>query len=287
MTGRGIRLLAAPGAFLLIALMIVPALVVLPIALTDWEFGKGHIAFIGLANFVELANDARFVAALANTSLYTIVVVPVTLLLGFAIANAIEGAGALKPFYRAAHFLPVVATMAAMAIAWETLLHPTVGLLNQAIGLFGIPPRGWLLDEDLVLPTLMAIGIWQNIGFAVVMFLAALRTIPQELLDAAAIDGATAPLDRMRTVVLPLIAPIALFITVITAKRAMAIYDTVTVLTLGGPGNSSEVMLHLLYIESFERLRAGYGAAITVVYLLMLLSVTGLQRALDRRVHYR
>ena len=287
MTGRGIMMLAAPGAFLLVALMIVPALAVLPVALTDWDFGKGNIDFVGLANFIELARDPRFVAAFLNTGLYTLVVVPVTLLLGFAIANAIEGAGAMKPFYRAAHFLPVVATMSAMAIVWEALLHPTVGLLNQTLGLFGFAPRGWLQSEALVLPTLIAIGVWQNIGFAVVMFLAALRTIPRELLDAAIIDGATRPWDRLRAVVLPLIAPIALFITVITAKRALAVYDTVAVLTLGGPGHSSEVMLHLLYVESFEQLRAGYGAAITVVYLLMLLSVTGLQRALDRKVHYR
>ena len=287
MTRRDALLMAAPGAFLLVVLMILPALAVLPIALTDWEFGKAGVAFAGLANFRELVADPRFLAALTHTVIYMLAVVPVTLLLGFLIANAIEGAGAFKSFYRAAHFLPVVATMAAMAIAWGALLHPTTGLLNQFLGLFGFAPRGWLQSETLVLPSLILIGIWQNIGFSVVMFLAGFKTIPQELVDAAAIDGAVRPLDRMRTVTLPLLGPIILFVAVITAKRALAVFDTVAVLTQGGPGHSSEVMLHLLYVESFERLRAGYGAAVTVVYLLLLLAVTGFQRVLDKRVHYR
>ncbi|MBL0915034.1 MAG: sugar ABC transporter permease [Sphingopyxis sp.] len=287
MSGRTAFLLALPGLVLLLALMILPALSVLPLALTDWEFGRGAIRFTGMSNFAELLNDPRFGAAFWNTVRFVIAVVPATLLIGFVIAGAIEDAGPLKPFYRAAHFLPVVATMSAMALAWETLLHPTIGVFNQMLGLVGVAPRGWLQDESLVLPTLIGIGIWQNIGFAVVMFLAGFRTIPQDLLDAAQIDGAVRPLDRMRTVTLPLLSPIALFITVITAKRALGVYDTVAVLTKGGPAEASEVMLHLLYVESFERLRAGYGAAITVVYLLLLLSVTVLQRVLDKRVHYR
>jgi len=279
--------LALPGLALLLVLMILPALAVLPVALTDWEFGKPGIGFAGLDNFRELAGDRRFASGLGNTLVYMAAVVPVSLLLGFIIANAIQGAGALGSFYRAAHFLPVVATMSAMAIAWDALLHPTIGLLNHMLGWFGIAPQGWLMDEHLVMPTLIVIGVWQNIGFAIVMFLAALRTVPRDLLDAAAIDGAVNPWDRMRTVVLPLIGPVALFVGVITAKRALSVFDTVAVLTKGGPGAASEVMLHLLYVESFERLRAGYGAAITCVYLLLLLSLTAGQRLLDKRVHYR
>jgi multiple sugar transport system permease protein len=280
-------LFALPGIFLLLALMLIPALLVLPIALSNWEFGRPELAFIGLGNFTELAADPRFVKAVRNTIVYAAVVVPLTVLIGLFVALLIQGSGRMMSFYRAAHFLPVVATLSAMAIAWDAVLHPTFGLFNQALSVVGLEPRNWLRDESLVLPTLALIGVWHNLGFAIIMFLAGLKSVPDELLDAAAIDGVVAPIDRLRTVVLPMLAPITLFIGVITAKKALAVFDTVTVMTKGGPDNASEVMLHLLYVESFERLRAGYGAAITVVYLMLLLSVTYAQRTLDRKVHYR
>lgn len=279
-------ILVLPGMLLLLALMIVPALSVLPIAVTNWEFGKLSVAITGWSNFVELAGDPRFRAALANTLVYSAIVVPATVSLGLILAMLIDGGGRLQSLYRSAHFLPVVATLAAMAVAWEAILHPTFGLLNHILNWFGLAGRNWLRDEATVLPTLIAIGIWHNIGFAVVMFLAALRTVPSDLLDAATIDGAVGPLDRARVVILPVVAPITLFVSVVTVKKALSVYDTVAVLTQGGPGTSSEVLLHMLYVESFEQLRAGYGAAITVIYLILLFGVTYAQRVIDRKVHY-
>jgi multiple sugar transport system permease protein len=279
-------LLALPGTFLLLSLLIVPALVVLPLAFTDWEFGRGRIALIGWRNILEMAEDPRFAAALRNTIAYVAMVVPVTVCLAVFLALLIDGSGRLKAFYRTAHFLPVVSTMAAMAVAWDAVLHPTFGLLNQLLVSIGIPGRNWLRDESFVLPALAAIGVWQNLGFAVIMCLAGLRSIPNALLDAAALDGATGAVDKARVVVLPLLAPIVVFITVLTAKRALAVFDTVTVMTAGGPDNASEVMLHLLYIESFQHMRAGYGAAVSVVYLLMVTAIMLGQRVVDRRLRY-
>jgi multiple sugar transport system permease protein len=279
-------LLALPGTFLLLSLLIVPALVVLPVAFTDWEFGRGRIALIGWRNFLEMAEDPRFAAALRNTVAYVAMVVPATVGLAVFLALLIDGSGRFKAFYRTAHFLPVVSTMAAMAVAWDAVMHPTFGLLNQLLVFIGLQPRNWLRDEALVLPALAAIGVWQNLGFAVIMCLAGLRSIPNALLDAAALDGATGAVDKARIVVLPLLAPIVVFITVLTAKRALAVFDTVTVMTAGGPDNASEVLLHLLYIESFQHLRAGYGAAVSVVYLLMVTAVMLGQRVVDRRLRY-
>jgi multiple sugar transport system permease protein len=279
-------LLALPGTFLLLSLLIVPALVVLPVAFTDWEFGRGRIALVGWRNFLEMAEDPRFAAALRNTIAYVAMVVPATVGLAVFLALLIDGSGRLKAFYRTAHFLPVVSTMAAMAVAWDAVLHPAFGLLNQLLAVFGLPGRNWLRDEALVLPTLAAIGVWQNLGFAVIMCLAGLRSIPNALLDAAALDGATGAFDKARVVILPLLAPIVVFVTVITAKRALAVFDTVTVMTNGGPDHASEVLLHLLYVESFQHMRAGYGAAVSVVYLLLVTAVMLGQRAIDRRIRY-
>ena len=279
--------LAGPAFLLIVALIVLPVLGVMVMALTDWRFGARSLSFVGLDNFRMAFADATFRAALSNTLLYVAVTVPATIALGLAVALLIESAASLRAFYRAVHFLPVMATLAAMAIAWEALLHPTIGLVNQLLTDLGLPRANWLRDRALVLPTLMAIGIWQHLGLAMVLFLAGLRAIPQDLYDAAAVDGADGWFDRLRTVTLPMLGPVTMFVTVIVALKAFEVFDTVRVLTHGGPGKASETLLHTLYVESFEFLRTGYGAAVTVVFLAIVVGLTLLQvRVLDRRVHY-
>lgn len=279
--------LVAPGILALLVLFIGPVLAVFAIALTDWELGAGHFSWVGLQNFRILAVDPDFRAALINTLVYTLIVVPVTVLLGLVTALLIESGRSLRAFYRAAHFVPFMATMAAMAIAWEAMLHPTMGLVNHLIGWFGLGPENWLRDPHRVLPVLAVIGIWQGFGYAMVLFLAGLKAIPPDLYDAAAIDGADATLDRLRTVILPMLGPTMMFVCIITGLRALEAFDTVRILTQGGPGGSSEVLVHLMYVESFEYLRTGYGAAITVAFLLIIAVLTLIQaRSIDRRVHY-
>ncbi len=149
------------------------------------------------------------------------IVVPGTVLLGLGIALLIESGRSLRGFYRAIHFLPFMATLAAMAIAWEALLHPTIGLVNQTLFALGLPTANWLRDEATVLPTLAVIGIWQNLGFAMVLFLAGLKSIPQDLYDAADIDGADQWIDRLRTVTLPMLGPVSMFVVIVVALTGL------------------------------------------------------------------
>lgn len=193
----------------------------------------------------------------------------------------------MRNFYRAIHFLPYMATLAAMAIVWEALLHPTIGLINQILAAIGTPTANWLRDERTVLPVLAVIGIWQNLGFAMVLFLAGLKSIPQDLYDAADVDGADFWLDRLRTVTLPMLGPVTMFVVIVTALKAFRVFDTVKILTQGGPAKASEVLLYTLYTESFEFMRTGYGAAVTIVFLAIVVALTLLQaKVLDKRVHY-
>jgi multiple sugar transport system permease protein len=257
------------------------------LALTDWQFGARAFRFVGLANFKEVLADPVFRASLTNTAVYVLIVVPGTLVLGLLIALLIESAKGLRAFYRAVHFLPFMATLAAMAIAWEALLHPTIGLINQTFAALGLPTANWLRDEATVLPVLAAIGIWRNLGFAAVLFLAGLKAIPQDLYDAAAIDGADLWLDRLRAVTLPMLGPTSMFVVIVVALNAFQTFDTVQILTQGGPGHASELLLYTLYRESFEFLRTGYGSAVTVVFLAIIVVLTLVQaRIMDRRVHY-
>jgi multiple sugar transport system permease protein len=280
-------MLSGPAALLMFALILGPAASVLIMAFTNWVFGTAHIDFVGLANFEALARDAYFRSALLNTLIYVAIVVPATGGGGLLIALLIEGHTSLRGFYRAAHFLPFMATVTVMALAWEALLHPAVGIVNYTLHSLGFSAPNWLRNRHLVLPVLMAIGIWQHLGYAMVLCLAGIKAIPQDRYEAAAIDGADGILDKFFYVTLPSLGPVLIFLTFIVAQKAFRVFETVRVLTQGGPGSASETLLDTIYLDSFVYLKTGYGAAVTVVFLIILLSLTYLQRAvLEKRVHY-
>ena len=288
-TGEGMIawLAVSPALSLLIALLFAPALAVIAFSLTDWQLGSSTFHFIGIANFRALFVDPTFWTALVNTLIYVGIVVPGTVLLGLVVALLVEASPGMRGFYRAVHFLPVMSTMSAMAIVWGTMLHPTIGLVNRALGAIGISGVNWLRDEHTALLALAVIGIWQGFGFAMVLFVSGLKAIPQQLYDAAAIDGADGIFDRLRTVTWPMLGPVTMFVVILSASRAFEVFDSVRVLTQGGPNYASEVLLHRLYTESFDFLRTGYGAALTVVYLGIVVLLTLTQaKLLERRVHY-
>lgn len=280
--------LAAPAVLSLLILLLLPVFAVFVIALTDWQFGGRTLAFVGVTNFREVFADEGFRASLLNSVVYVLIVVPGTVILGLIVALLIESVQSLRALYRAVHFLPFMATLAAMAIAWEALLHPTIGFINHIFSTLGLPTANWLRNEATALPVLAAIGIWQNLGFAMVLFLAGLKSIPRDLYDAAEIDGADLWLDRLRNVTLPMLGPVSMFVVIVVALRAFEAFDSVKVLTQGGPGHASEMLLYTLYRESFEFLRAGYGAAVAVVFLAIVVALTIVQACvMDKRVHYQ
>jgi multiple sugar transport system permease protein len=281
-------MLAGPAFVLLFALVLLPCAAVLVISLTDWQLGARTLHFVGLDNFVALLADPVFRRSFGNTIVFAAGVIPATLGLGLLVALLIEAGNSARALYRAIHFLPFMATLAAMAVVWEALLHPTIGLANQFLQAVGLPTRNWLRDEGTALGVLAVISVWQNLGLAMVLFLAGLKAIPQDLYDAADIDGADEPIDRLAAVTLPMLGPVGLFALVIVALRVIETFDTVRILTEGGPAHASELLLHTLYVESFDFLRTGYGAAMAVIFLAIVTSLTLLQaRLIDRRMHYQ
>ncbi|WP_188577444.1 carbohydrate ABC transporter permease [Azorhizobium oxalatiphilum] len=279
--------LLAPALLLMAGLLILPLAAIFALALTDYQLGAQAIAFIGIDNFKALAVDPVFWQALGNTLLYAAMVVPGSIGLGLVAALLIESGTSLRSFYRAALFLPVMATLIAMAIVWEFMLHPTFGLVNAMLGVFGIAPHNWLLDKATALPVLAVIGIWQQFGFAMVLFLAGLVSIPRQLYEAAALDGVPGGWERFRLITWPLLGPVSLFILVISATRAFQVFDVVYALTKGGPSKSTEVMLYSIYTEGFEFFRTGYASALTIVFIVLILAVTLIKKTvLEKRVHY-
>lgn len=280
--------LAAPGIFALLVLVLGPGITTGLLSFSDWQFGASSLNWIGFDNFVAMWHDETFWKAFRNTLLYIGMVVPVSVGLGLLLALLIESDPSLRAFYRAAFFLPVASTLIAMAVVWQFMLHPTAGLVNFVLGAFGVAPTDWLKNPNTALWAIIAIGIWAKTGLAMVLFMAGLQSIPRDLYHAGEIDGIDAAWERVLRITVPMLGPTTLFVLTISAIQAFQVFDTVQVMTEGGPNKTSEVLLHLIYSEGFVFFRAGYAAALTVVYLLVVLFMVQLQTLLvERRVHYR
>ena len=279
--------LAGPALLLMWLLLLGPAVVVFLLSFTDWLFGAPELGWAGLANYQEMIGDAVFWTSLRNTLIYVAFTVPVSVLLGLGVALLIEAGTSLKAFYRAVYFLPVTSTLLAMAFVFQFAFHPTAGIINQTLALLGIPTRDWLKDPATALYALGVIGIWQAVGLNMVLFLAGLKAIPKELYEAAAVDGADGAWERFRRVTWPMLGPALVFVVSVTAIRSFQVFDTVAVLTEGGPNKSTSVLLYQMYQEGFSFLRSAYAAAITCVFLGFVLVLTLLQvKVLERRAHY-
>lgn len=280
--------LALPATLAMLSLIFVPTLLVALLSITDWQFGARSFDWIGFGNFAEIASDENGRKAVINTLIYVGVVMPASVALGLLAALGVQASGVGRGFFRAAMFLPVASTLVAMATVWQMLLHPSLGLVNTLLGTIGLAGPDWLSDRELVLFTLAGIGVWETVGYNMVLFLAGLAAIPEDLYQAAEVDGAGKPWERFWTVTWPLLGPTVLFVVTITAIRSFRVFETVATLTAGGPGYASDVLVYALYREGFEYFRAGYSAALTVVFLVFTVSLTLVKfRLLDRWVFYR
>jgi multiple sugar transport system permease protein len=278
-------LFALPAAVLILAILVVPVALLILLSFTDYEIGAVAIRWVGTANFERALADPVFRRAITNTLLYVAIVLPGGVALGLLFALLIHARTRTRGFYEVVYFLPVTTTLIAMAAVWQFLLHPRLGPVNAALKALGFDEQAFISDPQLLLPTLAGIGLWQVIGFNMVLFLAGLSAIPRDLYDAAAVDGAGGPIDRFMTVTWPMLAPTTLFVAVTTSITAFKVFDTVAALTQGKYG--SEVLLYAIYLEGFQYFKMGYAAALTVVFLAFMLAFSLFQAfQLDRRVHY-
>ena len=284
MMWRGL-MFAAPAGLLLLAIYIVPMFVLAGFSVTDYRLGALSTRFIGLGNFVKAFQDQVFLRALANTALYAIIVIPFGVFLALGVALMVYNRKRSRAFWEVAYFLPVTATLVAMATVWQFLLHPSLGPVNAAIKWLGFEPVAFLSNPVLLIPTMALMGIWQVLGFNMVLFLAGLTAISKDLHEAARLDGAKNPVDRFLTVTWPMLGPTTMFVVVTTSISAFKVFETVAVLTKGRSG--SETLLFDLYLEGFEYSNTGYAAALTIIFLVIVLILSiGQTLHMDRKVHY-
>ena len=284
--------LVGPATLAMLVLIFFPAFIVGILSFTDYLFGASSFNWVGLDNYVALLGDATGRRAVVNTLIYVAVVMPSSIVLSLIAAIGIHSVSqwsmGTANFLRTAYFMPVVATLVAMATVWQMLLHPTLGLVNQVLAVVNIPGQEWLSDRGLVLYTLAAIGVWETVGYNMVLFMAGLVTIPRHLYDAAEVDGVSHGWDKFWTVTWPMLGPTTLFVMVVTATRSFRVFETVATLTNGGPGFASDVLVFAMYREGFVYFKAGYSGAITMVFFFFVLALTLTQlRIVEKRVHYR
>lgn len=279
---------AMPAMLLMFGIILGPSLVVIIISLTDYELGAVNWRWIGLGNYEEMLNDRKFWRSMSNTFTYVAILVPTAVLFSLAVAIMVHSRTRTKRIYEVIYFLPVTTTLVAMAIVWNFVLHSKIGPVNAALVALGFEPIAFFSDRDVVLFSLALIALWQLIGFNMILFIAGLSAIPKDLYDAAAVDGADGWLDRFLRVTWPMLGPTTMFVVVTTTITAFKVFDTVAVLTDGGPRGASEVLLYSIYLEGFEYFRIGYASALTVAFLTFILLFSIAQAwVIDRNVHYR
>lgn len=278
---------ATPSIILLVGTMLLPIVMMIAMSFTDYELGALDFSFVGFDNYLSLWGDKTFWRSLVNTAYYVTLVVPASVIIGLVLAVMVNGLKRGRKFYQIAFFLPVTSTLIAMATVWKYLLHGKIGPVNHLLTAIGLPSMEFFGDPSLVMPALAIIGVWSLAGFNMVLFTAGLTAIPQELYEASAVDGIDNPIERFFTVTLPMLGPTTMFVVITTSITAFKVFDTVAVLTRGGPQGASDVLLYVNYLEGFQYMRIGLASAITVVFLGIILLLSLVQaNVLERKVHY-
>lgn len=278
----------APSFILMFLIIIIPTFLIVLLSFTDYGFGDSSLNFIGFGNYLALFKDDVFIKSFTNTIVFILIVLPISVILGLFIAILINSVKKGAKIYRAMFFMPVMASQVAMGIVWEFMLNPSVGISSQIFSFFGTQNVDLLGEPKTALATIAFLTIWQFAGFNMVLFISGLATVPQDLYDAAKLDGNRSFFSKFFLVTIPLISPITLFVSVYTLIRAFQVFDYVYVLTRGGPEHSTELLSYTLYREGFEYFRAGYASSIAVIFLILTIAITLLKTYyFERKVHYQ
>ncbi len=242
--------------------------------------------WVGLNNYKQLAHDSQFAGAIQHTLVYTALFVPATMVVGIVIAAALNRKVRGMSIYRTAAYVTMAVSTINEAIIFMWLFEPSFGVVNYALSEVGLPQQQWLSSPGEALYVIVAMTVWGWTGFAVVVYLAALQSVPEELTDAAAIDGAKR-FKIFRTITLPLLSPASLFLAVWLSINALQLFDEVYLTTRGGPLHSTTVVVYYLFDQAFQQFNAGYAAALAYALFMVIIVVTFIQfRFGERFVHY-
>jgi multiple sugar transport system permease protein len=289
---RGKSDLAGALAFLSPTLIVLSAFVFFPVVFSfylsfhSWNMFSARASFVGLGNYAAILGNPEFWSVLKNTAVYTVGTVPLNMAISLGIAFFLNKKLAGKKFLRTAFFAPVVMSSVAAAVIWRWVYEPSFGLLNYCLSWFGIPAVNWLNNPTSAMFALIVMGVWKTFGFNMVLFSAGLQGIPDHYYEAAQIDGA-GRWKQFWNITIPLLSPTTFFVLVMSVIGSFQVFDTVYVLTSGGPLGSTKVLVFYLYEQAFKFFDMGYASAVAYLLFAVVFILTMLQmKYLRGSVHY-
>jgi multiple sugar transport system permease protein len=277
----------APALAALALFFFLPVIAALLLSFTDFDIyavaDLSNLRFVGLDNYLQLLRTPLFWTALGNTAWFVVLGVPLSIAMSLAAALLLDSKLArFKGFLRTAYFAPVVTTLVAVAVIWRYLLHTKYGLVNWMLGGMGIGPIDWLGDPRWSMPAIVLFAVWKNFGYNMIIILAGLQTIPEELHEAARIDGATA-FQRLRHVTLPGLAPVLLVVSILTMAGYFQLFAEPYVMTQGGPAESTVSILYFMYEQGFKWWNLGFASAVAFVLFAIMFALTMVQLRVSER----
>lgn len=290
-TGLVPYLLVGPAMLLLLIFVFYPLVNLVYLSFFDYNLIREK-TFVGLKNYeVLFFVKTDFLDALRNTAVYTLSVLFFSLLLAVLFALWLEPDSRINRFLQKSMFTPYLISMVSCAYIWSWMYDADSGILNAMLALFGLPLSRWLNDSDLALFCVAAVAVWKSLGYYLIIVLASIRSIPAEILEAAALDN-TPPVRKFFRITLPMISPQLFFLLITITISSFKVFDVVRVMTDGGPGNATDVLVTYIYRYAFQmNARVGYASAAGTVLLVILMILMILTyfyfRVLSKRVHYQ
>lgn len=277
---------AGPALIMLGLFFLVPVLLAFALSMTNFDLYSladyGNTRFVGFANYAELVRTPLFWKALGNTFYFVLVGVPLSIGLSLGAAMLLNGtATRLTGLFRTALFAPVVTTLVAVAVIWRYLLHTRYGMINYGLESLGAAPVDWLGDPNWSMPAIILFAVWKNFGYNMVILLAGLQTIPNDLYEAARIDGANG-WQRFRHVTVPALGPMLLLVSILTMAGYFQLFAEPYVMTQGGPVESTVSVLYFMYDQGFKWWNLGFASAVAFALFLIMIVFTTLQYRLAR-----
>lgn len=276
----------APAMVLFLAFTGIPVISALFISFTSWDLFRPP-TWIGLDNYSRLTQDAIFAKVLKNTAWFVLASVPLQMGIGLLAALALNRGIRGQNFFRVAYFLPAVTSTIAAALVWAWLFNSNYGVINALLSGLGVtdPPR-WLASTKWAMPAVIIVSVWQNAGYAMVLFLAGLQNIRTDLYDAAALDSCRG-WRRLWFITLPMLSPTTFFVLVISIIGSFQVFELVFIMTEAGPANATNTLVYYIYQNGFQFYQMGYASAAAMVLFVIVLAITMVQYVSQKRwVHY-
>jgi multiple sugar transport system permease protein len=261
---------------------LVPVVCAFLLSFAKWDTSN-PIEFVKFNNYLKMLNNETFKISLLNTLYYTVFTVPLTMVCSLGIAMILNQKIKCIKLFRAAFFFPYIISLIAVAIIWNAILHPTMGPVNNFLMSLGIKnPPGWTASTTWAMPSVIIASVWRQMGYFMVIYLAGLQNIPNDLYEAAELDGASS-WGKFKSITLPMLTPTTFFVSVMMVISSFKVFDMILVMTEGGPGRSTNVLVYHIYNEAFLNFRFGYASAVSMVLFVLVLSITLVQFKVEQK----